>query len=839
MPPSTTPTQPRRRLVPDASDSIQVGGERLVRAVRVAVETPEQDAASPKSIDEVAEKHLSRDIEQVAGEYPEFMEALSSADTDRPSPAIDIASRIELFTDGAEAIPNPEADATRRVGMTMSPVIGTDDAPDFLSSASAPETLFDLFSLFPALDGLNQFIYVERKDPKLFGGRKVAGIMRPIGSPLTLAEWQQIYGGGTYKLIVYGPPKRGGVMNADGRVQPKALTEAITVTFPGVPSSEGEVYDDDEEADMTQQTPHGFPRRGPASIADANVVKAQLDADLTREDRQDKKEREARERDEQRQKDREREQGGIAKQVTDLAKQLADQQAEFRREAIDLQRQHQEEMRQQQKEFEEKLNAKKPERDPLETALMLSKNLHGDSQGSSAALESLRAEHARELDRLTRQSQDEHTRAERRVAEERERCDRLIEDEKRRSQERVSEVERRAREFETDIRGRADKELQQMKEEVERRVNELHRQSETRLSDLDRNHQRDLAAQTAQHALAMETVKSTLEMRLDTTKAEVKRASAEADRYKKDAEDNKDFVGKFTKFKEEAASLGMIDASEAAGAAEPETVPQMLLKAASGVIQNAPAILDNVATLFRQRGQHDLQAARQQGRSEMIEQASRGFAPAPLAPSHRPPALGGFVPRHMSEMGPAPLRPGTDPFVVPPPVQFVPEPIAAPEPVAVVAHYPGHTGMPPEPQMQPYPSASPQLQPIGQVGAAVSHPAPSVPPSAPARAIPPPASSLPPSTAQDLNEDREILQAESILLPQYTANVTPSVVADGMLEHFGVTGVTNLISSIDAERVILAIQRSGDPASPLLRRDGRKYIRAIFEELKKRLPRSP
>jgi hypothetical protein len=171
--PSATP--PKRRLVPDTSDTIEVGGERLVRAVRVAV------AERAKSIDEVAQRHLSREVAEVAEAHPEFLQALASSEQEEPIAAPDLASRIELFTDGDEAVPHPEPDIHKREGITVSPVIATEDAPpDFVASLSAPETLIDLFSMFPALDGINQYIYVERKDPKLFGGRKVAGILRPI-----------------------------------------------------------------------------------------------------------------------------------------------------------------------------------------------------------------------------------------------------------------------------------------------------------------------------------------------------------------------------------------------------------------------------------------------------------------------------------------------------------------------------------------------------------------------------------------------------------------------------------------------------------------------------------
>jgi len=346
-----------------------------------------------------------------------------------------------------------------------------------------------------------------------------------------------------------------------------------------------------------------------------------------------------------------------------------------------------------------------------------------------------------------------------------------------------------------------------------------------------RNHERDVSSLKAQHAMAMESLKGSYDMRLETARGEVKRTLSEADRWKQEAESGKDVVGRLRKLKEDAAELGMVEAS-AEGGSEPETVPQMLMKTGMGVVQNLPAIIENIGGMFKARSAQDLQQARLQGRQDMVDQAGQGLQLPPPHARRRggPPQLGapgGYVPRHMSEVSSVPMGPAGDPIPVPAYQSqvFQPslEPIPAPMPEVQVSMapppFPGHTGMPPEPQMRP------QAPP----------PAQSAPPPALASAPP---SEPPPGASVDPGEiaaDHQILQAEQVLLPQYTASVPAAVVAEHMFSELGREQVTGLVRSMDPERVILAISRSGNPGSPFLRRDGKKYLRALFDELKKRL----
>lgn len=864
MPPpptsSTSPTEKksRKKLVPDLSDTIEASGQRLTRVVRAPREASDDTSSvspaspPPRTLEDVARKHLGPEQMRVLEDNAELFRALQDAEneTEEPSLAETIASRVELLTDGSAVIPHPESDPQKREGtMTMSPLVGLDDAPDFFAGGKAhPETIFDLFSLFPQLDGDNWFIYVERKLPKLYAGRKVDGIQRPITAPLTLTEWQYWYGGGTYKLIVYGPSKRAVSMNADGRAPPKALTEAITVTFPGVPSFESEVYDGEDS--MTQAAPSGFPniplagRRGPASMADAAIEKERLTVDAAREVRQESRADQERSKAEQALKEKSQGESAILKMFMDSQREAAAREAELRASQVEREREIADERRENDAKWEarirELIGEKKP--DDLERLAKLSTIISKPDNS-----EAVRENHAREMERAQAAAKDAADRAAERIREAEARADRRIEEEKTRSADRVKEVERRFSDLERDLRERFDRDMQRVKDDSERRIGDMHRQHTDAMAAESRNHERDVKSLTAQHAMANESLKSTYEMRLDTARSENKRTGSEIERWKKEAEDGKDVVGKLRKLKEDAAELGMVPAEEANAPAEPETVPQMLIKMGGGLIQNLPGIIENVGGMFKQRNAQELQAARQAGRAEMIEQASAfGGAARELPPPHSrrrqgPPQLGGgqgYVPRHMSEVSPPPIHPGIDPFTVPPQPHFQPEPLPMVE-AQPVAYGPSVFDQGPPPAPSPTPSAPPpqQLQPIASVlpppAPVQIPPPPSIAPSASIAPAPAAPVAAPPSA--ELAEDREILQAEQILAPQYAAAVPVAVLAEQMWAQFGAENVTSLVGNIDAERVILAITRSGDPNSPFLRRDGKKYLRALFEELKKKV----
>ena len=891
--PPSDESRRKRRLVPDLSHTIDHGGERLTRVARV-------DEESPRSLDEVARKHLEPEVALAIQENVDFIRKLGAsteptespigmanrievmtaeadadaaaaqAETDAAARAAaqakadaaanaaaqakvdEMARRIEIMTDGAVAVPHPEADAAKRPGtLTVSPVVGLEDAPDdFLAGKGQPTTLFDLFSLFPLLDGVNWWILVDRKEPKIYLGRKVAGYQRPITSPLTLADWQDIYGGGTYKLTVYGPPKRGGVMQADGRVAAVKMTEPITVVFPGVPSSESEDYNVEDPMTASPNFPNLAGRRGPASMADAQIEKERLSVDAAREIRQETQVDRERSRAEAALKEKARAESDLLGKFMELQDKAAEREADLREAQVQREREIAEERRANDAKWEERFASERRASEERIKALLEEKKQPDDLEklhrlstiiSKPDNSEMLREQHARELERVQASAKADTERAADRVREEQKRADLRIEEAAGRVAERIREIEKRAADSEREIRDRSDREVSRIKEEADRRVNDMHRQHTDAVAMLTaqhsaamtaeaRNHERDMNALKAQHAMALDSLKNSYDMRLETARGEVKRTLSEVDRWKQEAESGKDVVGRMRKLKEDAAELGMVEAGESP--TEPETVPQMLMKTGMGVVQNLPAIIENIGGMFKARSAQELQQARLQGRQDMVDQAGQGLQlPSPHA-RRRAPALGapgGYVPRHMSEVSPMPMGPSGEPISPAlyqqqqaPAFQPSPEPLPMPAPIyesqvsMAPAPFPGHTGMPPEPQMRP-----------------------SVPPPPPTQIQVAPPSSPPVAAASvdpaDTAVDRQILQAEQVLLPQYTAGVSPAFVAEHMFAELGREQVTGLVQNMDPERVILAITRTGDPSSPFLRRDGKKYLRALFDELKKKV----
>lgn len=810
----------RRRLVPDLSHTIEVKGQQLTRVARAA-EEPEPPAAAPaaSSLDAIARKHLGERAEEVLAEHGEFLAALAEPDKPAGAPAADIAGRLELFSDTI-ALPSAETNPDKRQEGSVSLLQPTDEAPDFLVGQSQPETLLDLFSMFPQLDGLNWFIYVERKLPRIHSGVKCDGILRPIRRPLTLSDWADIYGGGEYKLIVYGPPKRGTVTNADGRVSPKKMTAPITVRFPGPPSFEG-MYDDDEDP-MSQ--PSEFPsreqRRGPATMADANIAVRQIDANADREKRletqadTDRKEKEKLLREK-------------ASEGSALMQSLLASTNTLRDQMLEREREYAVERRENDEKWEQRLaaiqaTAQRP--DDVTRYLSIAKSVNNDS----GSLDALRAEHTREVERMNDQRSASEKHHQQQLKDERERADRLIADERSRADSRIRDAEERFHNSERELRTRTDSEVQRAKDEADRRLSDMDRMHNNRIADLERNHARDLASKDSQHVLQLQTVESTHTMRLESAKSEVKRTQSDVERYRAEAEENKDVVGKITKLKEDAAALGMVESSD--NEADPETVPQMLVKMGGSLLGNLPGMLEHFATLARGKNQQELDQARLLGRREQMVNESQTMA-LPGAHPRRSgaPRLGPPALTPIASIQHAPLVPGPPPRRMPrteggasqgiPVADMQPEELMRLEEEArrAMAQVP----VPAPAQATTPPPPLPQQQELQLAPLSVAPP-------------PIPAADLDPALTQQYKDDLDIIQSEAVLLPNYQNGIPPAVIAAEFAKMYPPAAIAQLVQQLgSADRVIAAYQRARGPDHAFVRRDGKKFLRGLFDELVK------
>lgn len=858
-PPSrTTAKRDSRRLVPDLSDTIEAGGQRLTRVARVARE-PEPDpepALAPdpasippapeeqKSLDSIARKHLGASVE-------ELIEALTDEEPPpeaQGSPA-DYAARLELFSD-IEAIPGePEHNAKKRAEGAVSPIVLTDDAPLDIPVHSKPETLIDLFNMFPLIDGVSWFIHVKRKAPVQAYGMKITGPQRAITRPLSYTDWENIYGGGTFELIVYGPPKNGNVLDWNGRIAPRRLTDPFLFDFPGPPNTEGLVHAGEQDLMNPTSLIEGQLSRRPQTIAEGKVEEKRIEVGADREIRAETREERERTKSEKLQQQQLDSSAMMMKTFMEMQDKAAARESALRAEQIEREREHARELRELAESMEEKIKALIPQEKKPDDVERLIKLTGAMNQSGSA--EEIRAEHAREIQRMTEQRTRDQESFNLQLKDARERSDRLVADERQRADQRIKDAEERFHNKERDERERAASEVQKVKDEVERRLADQHRQMESRIADLDRNHQRDLASKEAAHAMQLKTTESTYEMRLDQAKGEVKRVGVDVERYRKEADENKDFVGKIAKFKEQASELGLVDASEAAGN-EPETFPQMLMKMGTNLAGALPSIVENIGGMLKGKDEQALQQARLQGRQEMMAQAGHLNPALPAAHQRRGvPRLAPFQP--ISQATSLPLIPGHEPGrhngqnsqirPIPTTGDLQPEEIMRQEALerqrqqqaaeaaffagqAPVVPGPGadpfHTGMPPEPQVfAPAPSVAPPA------------PAPSIPP--PALSAAPPAEPAPDSVSVALRaEDKQIVIIEPYILPSYEAQLSAESVATEFASRFPKEQIQAILADLgSAERLIEAFERERGPSHPFARRDGKKYLRALFTGLVK------
>lgn len=593
-----------------------------------------------------------------------------------------------------------------------------------------------------------------------------------------------------------------------------------------------------------------MPRR-PLTMGEANVEEKKVAVAAAREERAETREEREREKSERLLKEKAQGESSLLQQFMSMQEKAQIREAELRDEMLARERKYAEDRRLSDEKWEERIKVllgdKKP--DEVERLVSLANSMHkgGDT---AASLEALRAEHTRELARMSEQRDRDRESFTTQLKDARDRADRIASDERARADQRIKDAEERFHNNERDARERAAADVQRAKDEAERRLGEQHRQTESRIADLDRNHARDLASKEAAHVMATDSLKATYEMRIDQARGEVKRTSQDVERYKKEAEDNKDVVGAITKLKENAAALGMIDASEAGGD-DPETFGQMAMKVGANLASSLPQIVESISNLVR--GGKDAEAlahARALERQHMAEAQGRGFAappsaralPAPHQRRQAPPQL-----QPLSQVTSPPLIPGQEPFRHSPRTNTIREipmgdqqpeeimrqealarqqqsQIALERPLATEAPFvpgpgvdPFHTGMPPEPQMAPPPPA-PSAAPAPALGSA--------PPPAPAPAVDAGLEAL-------LAEDREIIQTEPWLVPQYTASVSPALLAAGLIDQAGPDTVRQMLAGLgSAERVIEAYERQRGPEHPFVRRDGKKFLRALFAELR-------
>jgi hypothetical protein len=765
------------------------------------------------------------------------------------------AQRLQSMDDVAQRYHTPydiipgEGDPERRHKPTISVIELTSDgggestdlddnelprAPGQQSAAEAPpdtsdgvlRTLEDLMARFPFGDG-QYYIYVKRLQPRAMHGVTMYGQQRNIKDRITIDEFIDIYGGGEYDLIPYGPPKRGGQTDESGRLIPKALAKPIRITIPWVgdyatPPSHDSVITSENEEEFEMHPMHDRqPFRGgrrqietPASakIHETELTFAERDKLRDREDRMAERQRVERERE------------GAVGAVTSVADKT-----------IELLKEQLEEVRAELRESRSKppgvtlegisslVSTMAPKSEPEELRRMREQH---DSEikrieaAHKTALETLKSRHDDEMGRLRAAEREELSRAARRV-----------EDLERESTKKVADAETRARADVERAQTEARKDLERQEKEYnrnlessrrdhEREINNMRTQFDQQLQVERGSYERERMVMKELGTARVDTEKSVLNAEISTLKSELERTKAELAQAKRDLEQKGSLVKQLGEFSRVAEQMGFKKDEGGGGdgeGSEPMDWKAMIATGGVELVKNLPQVLAAATQALQARTQVPQQ------RAQMQQQ----YAPPPRQMSPVMPHQG-QQPMWQTEetLDTTPLPESMQPRHTVPTM-----PIAPPPPAAFSQNDYG------QPDFQPVTPPQQQMVPPPMQQAAQSQPPPvnerrrrraaaqGAPPPAPAQA-PPPA----PGGVQISDDDIRTIQPQ--LEEAFASGQTPAQVAQHINQNFGAMGVS-MGAQISAEAVAEALMRIGQAGSPLARREGQKFVRGLQAELVK------
>jgi hypothetical protein len=636
---------------------------------------------------------------------------------------------------------------------------------------------------------------------------------------MTREEFAAEYGGGVYSLILYGPPKRGQMIDPNtGRARVKALTAPITVTVPiGTypPNLQAAILDDDhyEDEDSSMRYGPGFnaPRPGngrPSTVADARMFEAQLSFEERMQQRNEERERDLRQQ-------AASVPGSLTPMVEMLQRSNEQHQEALQREFAErdrvmreqLERERVERLRAEQRaEQHAKTEAARPsETTALGEALANILGVMKGDNNSGQEIAKLTDAAAKDRESLNKQHQAEVTRVtetyERRAKDAEERADRRVKEAEERAEARIKEGTERS-----------DRRVQEAKDDAKRQIEDVRTHMSARLQDEQRNHDRDLAAKNDSWQSRLETQKAMYENRITTLGEEITRLRAEAERFRKEAEENKDLPTQIQKFNSVAEVMGFRKDEGGGGDDEPKDWKSMLGRIGLDLVQQLPQLMESASSTVQRlrapQSQEQMAAVQAAQYNHMMMEANQ---PRALAPSN---GAGMFEPSPLAfgtEDGPE--YQGVDEHLEP----RYPSQGAPPAPMQPASQ-------PQQQRMQPAPRRSMQ---------SVAHPPPPPAPAAPVpRAVPSPA----PADAAGgmVISDDQILQFTPVLQGALEQGASPEEFAVQFVESVGPVLARQIAATITPQRIATAVQRQpGGSQSPLVRREGQKFLRELWDAVKR------
>lgn len=666
-----------------------------------------------------------------------------------------------------------------------------------------PRALEDLYQLFPGLGSGAYCLRVERKQPQTYGGRRIAGWLRPdVYQRITMEEFHQRYGGGTYDVSVRGPAPGGQIESGD---QVSMVTlKTIKLEVQGAPR----MFGAEEETTMDN---NNHPQVAMKRIEQETTVLQHVLAEKER--LQNKLESQSR--------------GSSALEPsmfdvlsreaarqTEQVKALADQNLALLRQEVEVKNGQLIERDKLIEELRRELYRATTEtaqrvKAEEERRLAELKELHREQSAMMARehsekLSKMNDEHRKALDETTRRHLEERQRAEIAAQQERERL--------------REEFDRRERQLKSDAETRE----RNLKEMYERQLTDRERQFERELKQANDQRDRDVQMIRMNEESKLTTKEHSFQVNEASLKNELSRLRDELAARNREVETLKRQVYKpipeaIAEAHQLAALTGMVakdDLPEPADEGEFDW-KKALFTMGKSVVEQIP----NIAERMEQVRAHNQAAQAQVRQQQRHPQAAMQHVPPPGYVPAAPPAWGeAGPPDPASDFG---LPPADGPIVAPPP------PPPPPKPKQQRTGLGANVSMPRK--------AAPPLagqEPTGETMAArESDPAPQVVQAPQHQPAQPPAQPVHAPTLEI--SEAQLLEFFGHVEDAINMATDPKQFAQLVIAQAGREQAKALAHQVDPDNFIAVAERMrGTKGTPISTRNGRQFVHEVWKAVR-------
>ena len=699
---------------------------------------------------------------------------------------------------------------SERDGPTTGPIRERVPAPiDDLVGDRPPRTLLDLYARWPIAEDSDFFLRIERTLPKRYQGVVTTGLVGEIrGRRVSEADIQRMFGGQEYKVTLYGPdPRNRGAVEADGSPKVKALTDPITITVPILPPNLSALPSVNQEpTPMNQMNPFGPTAAGPTTVGDATVVKASAGffADAMKMQASESQRREA-------------ESGKATSHLISFMSESNKTQLE----------QVKEEQRRRDAAYEKELEALKAqverekaaqteiatrvakEKDKSNEALMeLYKVMGPDKQAEVQRLSEyyreqtdiIRRSHADQLQSLQMRHEADLRRADERLKDTEMNYRQILEQERTQSRQMLDQERSQWSQRESDLRTQMERQTENERKMAQQRIDDMKERHEAEVRGLEKAHERELRTLKEAEGVKFSVAQQTSEMSREHLNERLQDAREEVERIREEVAEAKDLSKQLEAMERQAELLGF----EKKDANEPKTPWERFAATAgaglSQVLSTAnewlPAVMAERQQNAAARALPPAQPQQQRMRPPMPQQHPQQVNPQ-QQPSQRRRASGAEWAAEGVSVRPEPQpEPG---FRHP-----APEPVKTP--VQPVAQEQNVTQNPQETEDKPLNGSEMKIAFSEKF-----------------------LQFFPPEALMGF-----LQSAEQAINNQ----VDPSGFAELMVNSPYSAGARALVSNFTPEELSKEVENiPGTESSPLLRRDGKRWMERLFRALKSALPK--